>query len=126
MQENTFSNTDIGVSITQGCLIVPLTIDFYDEVLAEIQQKILESVYETHPKGVVIDISRLKTTNSYIFSMITDSVRMISLLGVPSIIIGIQPGVAATLVELEINITDLDTAQNLEQAIEHLLKMKKR
>lgn len=125
MEDKLFNHIDIGMSITQGCLIVPLTIDFYDEILHDVQQHLLEAVYENQAEGVIIDISRLKTANSYIFKMISDTVQMILLLGVPSVIVGIQPGVAATVVDLDINISDLCTMQTLEQGIEYLKKLQK-
>ncbi len=101
--------------ITRGCLVVPIQVELYDEVVLQIQAAILERVKETGVKGVIIDVSGVDIMDSFIAKTISDTARMASMLGATTVLTGLKPGVAASLIDLDFELTDIQTAISIEE-----------
>jgi len=110
----------VAMHISRGCLIVPIQIELYDEVILQIQRDILEIIKETGVKGVIIDVSGVEIIDSFFAQAICDTVRMVSMLGAETVITGLKPEVAASLVDLDIDFKDVRTAMNLEAGFQRL------
>lgn len=94
--------------------------DLTDKSAIELQTDILNKVYENTVKGVLIDISVLDMVDSYLGKIIADMSAMIRLLGAETVLVGMKPNVAITLVEMGFNIDGITTSMNVETGIEML------
>ncbi len=103
--------------VTRGCLIVPLQSDLYDDVIPRIQKDILEEVYRTGIRGVIIDASGVDVIDRFAARAIADTAKMVSLLGAKTLITGIKSGVASSLVGLDFEFKDIQTALSLDEGL---------
>ncbi|MBC9785295.1 STAS domain-containing protein [Heliobacterium chlorum] len=117
-QEGNVEKTSI-VKI-QNVLIVTLQGDIDDHSAQELQQEILQSVIHHQVSGVVIEVSQLKLVDSYMGRILSDTARMIRLMGAETLLVGLRPMVAITIVEMGLSIEGVKTALNLEDALEVL------
>ena len=125
--EDEISLFRVAMQISRGCLIVPIQIELYDEIILRIQKDILERVKETGVKGVIIDISGVEIIDSFFAQAICDTARMTYMLGATTVLTGLKPEVAASIVDLDIEFKNINTALNLEagfQILEPLVRPK--
>jgi rsbT antagonist protein RsbS len=106
--------------VTQGCLVVPVQGELYDEFVLQIQNDILEKIKETHIKGVILDLSGVRIVDSFIGQAISDTARMASFLGAAMVITGFRPDVVVSLIDLGIELKDIHTATTLEEGFKKL------
>lgn len=106
--------SDVAMHIIRGCLVVPIQVELYDETIFRIQTAILERVNETGVKGVIIDLSGVGIIDAFMCQRIFNTARMASLLGATTVLTGIKPEVAASLIYLDIESKDILTARTIE------------
>lgn len=93
-------------------LLVSLQGDLDDATVLHLERELTGWTSRTHAKGVLIDVSGLAVVDSFIARVIARIVAMIRLLGAETVVVGIQPAVAITLVELGIGMDHVHTALN--------------
>lgn len=98
-------------------LLVTLQGDLDDATVIRIEDRLTREVARTGATGMLIDVSALDVVDSFIARVLARVVGMIRLLGAQAAIVGIQPAVAITLVELGVPMGHLDTALNAEQGL---------
>lgn len=98
-------------------LLVSLQGDLDDSTVTHIESRLTDEVARTHATGTLIDVSGLSVVDSFIARVIARVVGMVRLLGSEAAVVGIQPAVAITLVELGVPMGHLDTALNAEQGM---------
>jgi rsbT antagonist protein RsbS len=103
-------------------LIVSIQVDMHDKLAIQLQSQILEEIEKTGAKGVLIDISVLEMVDSFIGRMLSGMASMASIMDAAVVIVGMQPAVAITLVELGLEMPGVDTALNMEKGMEMLEK----
>lgn len=103
-------------------LIVSIQVDMHDKLALQLQSQILEEIEKTGAKGVLIDISVLEMVDSFIGRMLSGMASMASIMDAAVVIVGMQPAVAITLVELGLEMPGVDTALNMERGMELLEK----
>lgn len=103
-------------------LIVSIQIDMHDKLAIQLQSQILEEIEKTGAKGVLIDISVLEMVDSFIGRMLSGMASMASIMDAAVVIVGMQPAVAITLVELGLEMPGVDTALNMEKGMAMLEK----
>ena len=103
-------------------LIVSIQVDMHDRLAIELQSQILEELSKTGAKGVLIDISVLEMVDSFIGRMLSGMASMASIMDASVVIVGMQPAVAITLVELGLEMPNVETALNMEKGIEMVKK----
>ena len=101
-------------------LIVSLQDVLTDRSAIQFQNDLLEKIYSIKIKGVLIDISVLDIVDSFLGKILSDTSKMIRLLGAELVIVGMRPSVAITLVELDLQINGVATALDIDQGIEKL------
>lgn len=106
-------------------LLVSLQGDLDDATVIAIEEQLTEAVARTSAKGMLIDVSGLTVVDSFIARVIARVVAMIRLLGSETCVVGIQPAVAITLVELGVPMGHLDTALNAEQGMALLARLRR-
>ncbi|NGO40876.1 STAS domain-containing protein [Streptomyces ureilyticus] len=106
-------------------LLVALQGDLDDTTVIQIEEQLTREVARTGVSGMLIDVSRLSVVDSFIARVLARIVAMVRLLGAQAAVVGIQPAVAITLVELGVPMGHLDTALNAEQGLALLERLRR-
>jgi rsbT antagonist protein RsbS len=99
-------------------LLVPIYADLSDEAALRLQERLLYRLQETGARGVVIDITVLDVVDSFLGRVFSDLSRMVSLMDGVTVLVGMRPQVAVTLVELGLELRGLVSALDLEQGLD--------
>ena len=105
---------------TQGCLVFPIQEELSKTAAQQIQRSLLEQIHAKSVKGVIIDLSGVKIIDGILWEIFSKTAKMVKMLGYPSVITGLSPGVVASIIDLNFDINDLTTATNLKDALEIL------
>ncbi|MCW2249328.1 rsbT antagonist protein RsbS [Azospirillum fermentarium] len=101
-------------------LLVTIQVDMHDRLALALQEDLTNRIVETGARGVLIDISSLEIVDSFIGRML-DSIAGISrVLDAETVVVGMRPAVAITLVELGLTLNGIRTALNVEKGMELL------
>jgi len=103
-----------------GFLLVSIQVDMYDRLAMALQDDITTMVVRHRASGVLIDISALTVVDSFIGRMISNIASMTRVLDAETVVVGMQPAVAITLVELGLELPGVRTALNVERGMEIL------
>ncbi|MZP30296.1 STAS domain-containing protein [Heliobacterium undosum] len=101
----------------QDLLLVTLQSDMNDQSAMGMQHNVLETVSRSGVRGVIIEVSQLDLIDSYMARLLSDTARMIRLMGAVTVLVGLRPTVAITMVEMGLIIEETQTALNLEDAM---------
>src|SRR5690348_2118396 len=99
-------------------LLATIQIDLHDTVVDAFQNDVLEQIEKTGARGLIVDISALETVDSYVARMLANTGKMAKLMGTNTVIVGMRPAVAATLVRMGYFMQGIDTALSLEEGLE--------
>src|SRR6187200_2832363 len=102
-------------------LLVTIQVDMHDQLALTLQDDLTSKISATGARGVLIDISALEMVDSFIGRMIANISSMARVLDAETVVTGMQPAVAITLVELGLSLTGVRTALNVEKGM-HLLR----
>jgi len=100
------------------CLLVTIQVDMHDRLAMTLQEDLTTRVVETRARGVLIDISALDVVDSFIGRMLGYIAAMARVLDAKTVLVGMQPSVAITLVELGLELPGVNTALNVERGME--------
>jgi rsbT antagonist protein RsbS len=103
-------------------LLVTIQVDMHDQLALKLQDELSNAIQKHASKGVLIDISTLEMVDSFIGRMVSDISGMAKILGAETMLVGMQPAVAITLVELGLSLPGVATALNVERGMELLRK----
>ena len=117
-----FNDKRIPIIKIRDYLIVSIQVDMHDRLALQLQTQILEEISRTGAKGVLIDISTLEMVDSFIGRVLSGMASMAAIMDAAVVIVGMQPAVAITLVELGLEMPGVDTALNIERGMEMLEK----
>jgi rsbT antagonist protein RsbS len=95
-------------------LLVTIQVDMHDRLAMTLQDDLTEAISRTNAHGVLIDISSLNMVDSFIGRMLANISAMSKVLDAETVVVGMQPAVAITLVELGLNLPGVRTALNVE------------
>ena len=101
-------------------LIVPIQVDMDDQTVMMLQERILSELERTGARGVLIDISLLEMVDSFIGRVLSDIAAMARIMDARTVVVGMQPAVAITLVELGLELRGVDTVLNVDEGIKLL------
>jgi len=101
-------------------LLISIQVDLTDQDALDFQSDVLRMAVSTEAKGVVIDITALDVVDSFMARVLNDTATMLRLLGTQTVITGMRPAVALTLIEMGRELIGVETALNLEQGVEKL------
>jgi rsbT antagonist protein RsbS len=101
-------------------LLVTIQVEMHDDVAQALQDDLTRRIVGTNAKGVVIDISALEVVDSFIGRIITNTASISSILDARTVLVGMQPAVAITLVELGLSLEGVRTALNVERGLKVL------
>ncbi len=101
-------------------LLVTIQVDMHDQLAVTLQDDLTSRIASTGAKGVLIDISALEMVDSFIGRMLSNISSMARVLDAKTVVVGMQPAVAITLVELGLSLPGIRTALNVERGMELL------
>lgn len=102
-------------------LLVTIQVDMHDKLALQLQDNVTHRIAEFGSTGVLIDISSLEIVDSFIGRMLANLAAMSRVLGAATVVVGMQPAVAITLVELGMSLPGVRTALSVEAGMELLL-----
>jgi len=101
-------------------LLVTIQVDMHDRLAMALQEDLTRMISDTEARGVLIDISSLEIVDSFIGRMLANIAAMSRVLDAETIVVGMQPAVAITLVELGLSLPGVRTALNVDAGMEVL------
>jgi rsbT antagonist protein RsbS len=104
-------------------LLVTIQIDLYDRLATNLEADLVQMVNKTNARGVLIDISALSIVDSFMGRILGNIGSMSKIMDAETVVVGMQPAVAITLIELGLELKGVHTALNVEKGME-LLKEK--
>src|SRR3954453_10700791 len=101
----------------EGCLLVSIQVDMHDQLAMALQDDLTQRVVQTKARGVMIDISALEMVDSFIGRMLNNIAAMARVLDAVTVVVGMRPAVAITLVELGLTMPGVHTALNVDRGL---------
>ena len=101
-------------------LLVSIQVDMHDQLALQLQDDLTSRIASTGAHGVLLDISALEIVDSFIGRMLSNIAGMSRILDAETVVVGMRPAVAITLVELGLSLPGIRTAVNVEKGIELL------
>ncbi len=98
-------------------LLITIQVDMHDQLAMTLQDDLTVAIEKTGARGVLLDISTLDVVDSFIGRMISNISAVSSLLSAQTVVVGMQPAVAITLVELGLELPGVHTALNAERGM---------
>ena len=105
-------------------LLVTIQVDMHDRLATQLQDDLTPSISDHEATGVLIDISSLEIVDSFIGRMLANIAAMARVLDAEAVVVGMQPAVAITLVELGMSLAGVRTALNVESGMELLYEIR--
>lgn len=101
-------------------LLVTIQVDMHDRLAMTLQDDLTNRIVQISARGVLIDISALEMVDSFIGRILGNIAKMSRVLDAETVVVGMQPAVAITLVELGLSLTGIRTALNVEKGMARL------
>jgi rsbT antagonist protein RsbS len=101
-------------------LLVTIQVDMHDRLALALQDDLTGQIQRTNARGVLIDISALDVVDSFIGRMISNLSRMSRILDARTVVVGMRPAVAITLVELGLTLEGVETALDVDRGMKLL------
>lgn len=98
-------------------LLVTVQVDLHDRLALQLQDDLTEKVVATSARGVLVDISAVDVVDSFMGRLLRDLAATLGVLDAEAVVVGMQPAVAMTLVELGLTLEGVRTALTVEQGM---------
>ena len=102
------------------CLLVSIQVDMHDQLALTLQDDLTQKIVATRARAVLIDISALEMVDSFMGRMLGNIASMSRILDAQTVVVGMRPAVAITLVELGLQLPGIRTALNVDAGLELL------
>ena len=113
-------SSEISVVRVYGVLLVTVPAEPDDDIITALQEKVLETTERCEAKGLVLDISTVKTLDSFFARTIVETAQMFKLMGGTTVIAGMQPSVAITATQLGLSLSSVLCALDVDRAMNML------
>ena len=117
MDEGPLPVAEAQVFAMGDCLLVAIQEDLDDRMVMALQERLTERIARTGARGVLIDISTLEVVDTFIGRTLANIARMARVLGAVSVLVGMRPAVAITLVELGMRLEEVRTALDVDRGL---------
>jgi rsbT antagonist protein RsbS len=116
-----FAGSAIDVTLVRGCVVVAMPPQLQPDTLAALRERVLAAVQANRAASVVVDCAMLRIMDSVEFEELREVLRTAALLGASAMLAGLRPGVVAHLVNADVDTEGLETARNIEDALDRAL-----
>jgi rsbT antagonist protein RsbS len=99
------------------CLLVSIQVDMHDQLALTLQDDLTQRIVATRARAVLIDISALEMVDSFMGRMLGNIAAMSRILDAQTVVVGMRPAVAITLVELGLSLPGIRTALNVDAGL---------
>jgi len=117
---NQRGDQELAIIQIKNCLLVSIQTELHDRLALNLQAAIMERVRAVGAKGIILDVSAVEIIDSYITRILNDIGKSVRYMGAECFIVGIRPAVAMTLIEMGVELDSVNTALNLDLALEKL------
>jgi rsbT antagonist protein RsbS len=107
----------------EGFLLVSIQVDMHDQLALTLQDDLTQKIVATRARAVLIDISALEMVDSFMGRMLGNIASMSRILDAQTVVVGMRPAVAITLVELGLSLPGIRTALNVDAGLALLRKV---
>jgi rsbT antagonist protein RsbS len=112
------SDNTISVIRVRDTLMVTVPSDPDDSTVSDLQDRVLQAMERHDAKSVVLDISSVETLDSFFAQTVSETARMVTLMGGRTIIVGMRPAVAVTATQIGVTLGGIETALTVERALD--------
>jgi rsbT antagonist protein RsbS len=98
-------------------LLASIQLELRDTSAQAFQQDVLKAIEKTRSRGLIIDITGLDMVDTFVARILTDTGRMAKLMGTETVLVGMRPEVAATLVRMGFSMQGVQTALNVDEGL---------
>ena len=98
-------------------LVASIQIPLHDKLAVKFQQDLLQKIEKTKAKGLIVDITAIDVVDSFITRILVEIAKMAGLMGVKTVLVGLRPEIAITLMEFGMELGGIKTALDLESAL---------
>jgi rsbT antagonist protein RsbS len=116
-------STAVPVLRLGDALLVSIQVDLQDDQVLALQEELAEKIVDTGARGVIIDISAVDIVDSFIGRMFSSIAALSRVLDAETVVVGMRPAVAITLVELGLSLEGVRTALDLEKGLAILARL---
>jgi len=102
----------------RGILLVSVQVELSDHVVLQLKEDVTQAVRNSEVRGLILDLTGIDFMDSYISRAIRDVIVMTGLMGVSSVVCGIHPSIAMTMVEMGVDLQGAPMALNLDTALD--------
>jgi rsbT antagonist protein RsbS len=110
----------IPLQMSSNCLVASVQIDLTADVLKQFRKDLLTQLQAQHARGIIFDLSGIEVMDLSDFENIRSTISMAKVMGVPSVVCGMRPGVVASVVLLGADTDEIRAARDLDMAFELL------
>lgn len=103
-----------------GALLVSVQVDLDDQLAVQLEEDLGDALARSGARGIVIDISGLELVDTFLSRILAQIASMSRVLGAESVLVGMRPAVAMTLVELGMTLDGVSTALDIDRGLEVL------
>lgn len=108
------------LTVIDGCVVATIQSDLHDEVFRRFAHNVLAKIEQTRAAALLLDLSNVYVLDLQDFDSIRKIMRMTGLMGARAILVGLRPGVAASLAELNADLSGVTAVGSVEQALQAL------
>ena len=108
----------ISVIKVRETLMVTVPPEPDDSTISALQERVLSAMERNDSSGVILDISAVQTLDSFFARTVSETARMVTLMGGRTIIVGMQPAVAITATQIGVTLNEIETALTMERALD--------
>ncbi len=106
----------VALQTVNRCLIATIQIELYAAALASFRADLLNSVQTSDIDAVILDVSAINVMDAHDFEALRRTAAIVKLMGVKAIVVGLRPGIASTLVDMDVSLEGLTTALTVADA----------
>ncbi|MEH6587684.1 MAG: STAS domain-containing protein [Halioglobus sp.] len=110
----------IPVQVSRGTVVASIQVDLNEQVVARLQEDLLQRIHDSNSTGVILDLSALETLDLEEFMALRRIISVSRIMGAESILVGLKPGVVSSLMEVGADVEGLHAAIDLDAAYSEL------
>jgi rsbT antagonist protein RsbS len=116
------NSTDSTMHIVDQCLVVPVRDNIDEDYMMKLQDDIAANVKNNDAREVIIDVSSMRILDIPVFNLLKKTAHMISVMGSRVVFVGFQPGVASSLVDLDVDFGNIQTVVTMNDGFNYFRK----